>query len=30
MGHADLHRMVKEMIKAEVAGRKGNEELHLC
>jgi len=22
--------MVKEMIKAEVAGRKGEEELHLC
>jgi len=22
MGHADLHRLVKEMVKAEVAGRK--------
>lgn len=29
MGNADLHRLVKEMIKAEIAGAK-DAELHLC
>jgi len=26
MGHADLHRVVKEMVKAEVAGHKRDPE----
>ncbi len=31
MGHADLHRVVKEMVKAEVAGRKdATSELRFC
>jgi hypothetical protein len=29
IGHADLHRVIKDMVKAEVAG-KNDEELHLC
>lgn len=29
MGNADLHRLVKEMVKAEIAGAK-DPELHLC
>jgi hypothetical protein len=31
MGHADLHRVVKEMVKAEVVGRKdATTELRFC
>jgi len=30
MGHADLHRVVKEMVKAEVAGKKDSSELQFC
>lgn len=29
LGNADLHRLVKEMIKAEISGAK-DPELHLC
>lgn len=30
MGHADLHRVVKEMVRAEVVGRKGDAKLNFC
>lgn len=26
MGHADLHRVVREMVKADVAGKKRDKE----
>jgi hypothetical protein len=29
IGHADLHRVIKDMVKAEVAG-KHDDELHFC
>lgn len=30
IGHADLHRLVKEMVKAEIAGKNQESDLHFC